>query len=741
MPNLRALSLVCFVVISGFLFAWTRDPAPLELGDSGSSTCIPEIQYWLILDASEEPEIFAQNRRSDDGEAIIDTQAAASQRAISVTRADFDAFIGAKKRANGLSSKYDGDWVGTTNQDRPIEFTVANGLVALSIEVRVQGTCTVEAAVVTSTQLDKWIFSINTTMGPQRLTINGSFSSPTACSGSWSFSDSTCSASDSGNWNADRDSSNRVPNIWITPTSFSLAELDVVGSFASPGPEPQGTAFDGTHLRHADSDADEIFKIDRNGTVVDSIDTPGPNPRGLAFDGQYLWCLDYANKNLYKLNDYGDILATHNTGFPSPAGLTFDGSRLWASCWVNDRIYQMDLSGGVITSVSAPCGGGMDGPAGLAFDGTHVWCLCPRQMKLHQLDAAGHAVSSVDLPNSIDWGKDPAFDGQAFWIGDYHNHTVVKAIIPSVTVGQPMRKAYTVTNYGLANLSIGALSLSGPNASECVIEDDQCSNRVLASQQSGTFDIVCTPQSIGTKTATLTIPSNDPDTPNLQVSIDVPVSAERPSGFRCMPHVSRASGGFEPGVIISNLAETSRSYVLTPYQQDGTPLGDVAGDLPGQATQYRSLMDVFGTDSVSHFTVWGDDEVRVTVTYTSTSGHGTPVHIHATSDLAKAWRLFPGNWDVVWDGVAIVNMGMNPADVTVSQVDGDGRVTESHKVFQLDPNEKGLYVFGSDFAFLPEHHFTISSTENLAITAIRGSTDNVYLWANLPIIEASNSGD
>jgi len=77
----------------------------------------------------------------------------------------------------------------------------------------------------------------------------------------------------------------------------------------------------------------------------------------------------------------------------------------------------------------------------------------------------------------------------------------------------------TVTNLGGANLVLGTVSITGSNASEFAIQNDACSNESIAPMGSGTLEIIFSPSSEGQKSATLTFPSNDPDTENLVVSL------------------------------------------------------------------------------------------------------------------------------------------------------------------------------------------------------------------------------
>lgn len=87
-------------------------------------------------------------------------------------------------------------------------------------------------------------------------------------------------------------------------------------------------------------------------------------------------------------------------------------------------------------------------------------------------------------------------------------------------VGAPATQTVTISNAGTADLVISTVSISGANASEFIKQTDTCSNTTVAPSGTCQIAIILTPSSLGQKTATLTIPSNDPDMPNL----DIPMS-------------------------------------------------------------------------------------------------------------------------------------------------------------------------------------------------------------------------
>ncbi len=78
---------------------------------------------------------------------------------------------------------------------------------------------------------------------------------------------------------------------------------------------------------------------------------------------------------------------------------------------------------------------------------------------------------------------------------------------------------FTVSNTGNADLTIKTITLTGSDASEFAIQNDYCSAQIIPPSGNCTIDAVFAPTSLGAKSANLSIPSDDPDTPILTVPL------------------------------------------------------------------------------------------------------------------------------------------------------------------------------------------------------------------------------
>lgn len=73
-------------------------------------------------------------------------------------------------------------------------------------------------------------------------------------------------------------------------------------------------------------------------------------------------------------------------------------------------------------------------------------------------------------------------------------------------------QTFTVSNTGTLGLIVNTITLTGTDASEFEIQNDTCSDTTVAQDASCTLDVVFSPLSGGALGASLSIPSDDPDT-------------------------------------------------------------------------------------------------------------------------------------------------------------------------------------------------------------------------------------
>jgi uncharacterized repeat protein (TIGR02543 family) len=89
----------------------------------------------------------------------------------------------------------------------------------------------------------------------------------------------------------------------------------------------------------------------------------------------------------------------------------------------------------------------------------------------------------------------------------------------SLNLGSASTQSITLSSAGNVDLVIGTITLSGTNQGEFIIQSDNCSGRTIPPSGNCTLDILFSPTSLGSKSGSLSVPSNAIDTPALYLSL------------------------------------------------------------------------------------------------------------------------------------------------------------------------------------------------------------------------------
>jgi len=202
---------------------------------------------------------------------------------------------------------------------------------------------------------------------------------------------------------------------------------------------------------------------------------------------------------------------------------------------------------------------------------------------------------------------------------------------------------------------------------------------------------------------------------------------------RILPHVTRHEGLFTTQIILANTSDSDQSYNCIGYNESGEKVATLQDVVIARSTPSYTIEELFRRTDISHVMFTKNSKLMVSAAYQLKNGPTGPAHVHETSIQGKTWRLFPGNPELSWDGFAAVNMGSWDADIYVKHWRSDGQLIESKRVINgLHPLAKGLYLF--DFEIQEGSYFEVTSEQNLAFMALRGSSSSEYLWENKPIL-------
>jgi hypothetical protein len=274
---------------------------------------------------------------------------------------------------------------------------------------------------------------------------------------------------------------------------------DVIKSFASPGTQPAGIVWDGSHLWVTERGTNSIHQIDStNGAIISTIPNPNTTIVGLTFDGTHLWSTGYDNL-INRINPVtGAVVQTLNSPTTNTNGLAFDGTDLWVSAFTESNIYRIDAStGAVLGTIPAP----NTNSRGMVFDGENLWVADMNNLAsdiVYKLDPATGNILASFYPNVDPGTTFPigiATDGIHLWMTDFQADLVYK-----IDAGSELGCPWISEN-----------PISG------VIPGGGNQNVNLLVDATGLGD--------GTYNCNLVISSNDPVTPTVNVPVTLNVSS------------------------------------------------------------------------------------------------------------------------------------------------------------------------------------------------------------------------
>ena len=210
-----------------------------------------------------------------------------------------------------------------------------------------------------------------------------------------------------------------------------------------------------------------------------------------------------------------------------------------------------------------------------------------------------------------------------------------------------------------------------------------------------------------------------------------------PESNRWIHHVTSFTGGFTTRVIFFNKDSISSNVTLQPYSKAGVPGTSSSFSVNGNASVEMLSTSIFGNEEVSHFSIIADDSILVSVAYRVSAGQGASAHVNETTTTGKVFLVFPGEQDVIFDGLALVNLGTTACQVSLELLNSAGQALYSNVLdAALDPKEKLLATLDN----LPMTNVAsvrVTSTEKAGILFLRGTRPGVspgYLYQVNPII-------
>ncbi len=191
---------------------------------------------------------------------------------------------------------------------------------------------------------------------------------------------------------------------------------------------------------------------------------------------------------------------------------------------------------------------------------------------------------------------------------------------------------------------------------------------------------------------------------------------------RWIVHVTPLGSVFDTTLFVTNFGREKSKLELVGYEGGGGELGRVFLEVePGQ-TDISLSSDLFGALDVSHFGFCGPGDTQVSAGYLINSQEGATAHANETSRVLERLLIYPGEWNLVFDGIAAINLGESPARITATLLNRAGEeVRQEVLVAALAPRGKFVAVLDAVFQDSVGEAIEILSSEPIAFLSLRGT--------------------
>ncbi len=361
-------------------------------------------------------------------------------------------------------------------------------------------------------------------------------------------------------------------HLWVTNhvgSDFTL-KIDTLGNilyqFQNPSNYMSGLAWNGTHLYMGDYYEPDgaIYRVDTTGTILENFPAPNAQPWDLAWDGQYLWVADYYAHHIYQVDP-----DTHNTvfSFPSPmnnpAGLAWDGQYLWVcdegQGYSIDHLYKIDPFGGgtpeiTVSPTSLEYGFvplGANPHLAVTVGNVGSANLIVSELPISQFGGDFYVDTALTVPFTLSTGQSqnvnvyyrPLNFGSSSGTLHIRSNDPINGDVPvtltgygiypqrhiwvsdssvnfgSVWVPQGAHDGLTGREYEIRNLGAEPLNLISLNINDPAFNQSGFQSGQLASMDTLKFTVYFHPTQAITYSGTMTLTTNDPAHPVIDISL------------------------------------------------------------------------------------------------------------------------------------------------------------------------------------------------------------------------------
>ena len=193
-----------------------------------------------------------------------------------------------------------------------------------------------------------------------------------------------------------------------------------------------------------------------------------------------------------------------------------------------------------------------------------------------------------------------------------------------------------------------------------------------------------------------------------------------------VPHITREGGGFETFLEIRNFAAESAVIDLQAWNDVGQHLGNHSLTLEPGKSQRDNAAQLFNGQNVSHIRAFGPAATSLTAVYRQSSVNASEAQIHDQSRAETLFYIYPGNPDLTFDGIALINDRSTPTTITVALIDREGVESQTRTLSEaLAPMAKQLMLPETYFEDTTDKMIRIQTTQPVFALFLRGTRPGI----------------
>lgn len=359
------------------------------------------------------------------------------------------------------------------------------------------------------------------------------------------------------------------------------------------------------------------IEFEPNGDYVSEFDLPATYFSGIAYDNGNYWATCYYNPDgeVYKLSSTGSVLGQFAAPGEQPWDICTQGNYLWIADYNDNKLYKVDHSGTLIESHDCE----NIKPSGIVFDGTYLWYVdggLQVDSKLYKIDLNGSGNPDVNVPQPN------------------HDYGVV-------TLNTTATWGCLVINNGGAALQVTYGEISGEGSQ--FIDWSEGTSFTIDANSSSTIYLNYTPTSVGLLDAVAVLETNDPVTP--EVELTMTGIAVNPGPYIYLPYDSIDYGDVRAGAYTRWQLEVhnkgDEALTITDASVDDTLhyFMDERDTLP------ITLEPLESTKIGVWFNPDSGDDFPASISISSTDQTQNPLIVYATgSGLVQDWPIGEELW-------------------------------------------------------------------------------------------------